>query len=94
MTTYDFIARVKSEHQWIWVGCCILFERANTLDLYFNIYSLILQYEPQRKRGYRKRLVHNSLISSLIHKDKKDAEWEESNIDWVIKTMETPLYIQ
>ena len=66
ITTYDFIARIKKEHPWIWVGCRILFERANTLDMYFNIYSVILQEEPERSRGYRKRLVCNPLITRLI----------------------------
>ena len=93
MTTYQFIARVKNEHPWIWVGCCTLFERANTLDMYFNIYSRILECEPERTRGYRKRLARNHLITCIIKKRNKDAVCEESNIDWVIKPMETPLLL-
>lgn len=66
MTTYQFIQRIKSEHPWIWTGCRILFERANTLDLYARIYEQILLLEPQRTRGYRKRLLCNPVITSLI----------------------------
>ena len=66
MTTYEFIKRIKTEQPWIWTGCMILFERANTLNTYFKIYEKILELEPERSRGYRKRLLSNSLIISLI----------------------------
>ena len=90
MTTYEFIKRIKAEQPWIWTGCMILFERANTLNTYFKIYEKILELEPERSRGYRKRLLYNSLIISLIPPPN---DWDESNINWVIKTMETPLLI-
>ena len=89
MTTYEFIKRIKNEQPWIWTGCMILFERANTLNTYFKIYEKILELEPERSRGYRKRLLSNSLIISLIPPN----NWDEGNINWVIKTMETPLFI-
>lgn len=66
MSTYEFIGRLKRDHAWIWTGCMILFERANTLDLYYRVYERILELEPERKRGYRKRLAHNPLIMSLL----------------------------
>lgn len=90
MTTYEFIKRIKNEQPWIWTGCMILFERANTLNTYFKIYEKILELEPERSRGYRKRLLSNSLIISLIPPPNN---WDEGNINWVIKTMETPLFI-
>ena len=72
------------------MGCMVLFERANTLNTYFCIYEKILELEPQRTRGYRKRLLSNTLITSQIQPQKN---WDELNIAWVIRTMETPLFI-
>ena len=90
MSTYEFIRRVKTEQPWIWNGCMILFERANTLDLYFRVYEKILECEPERSRGYRKRLLCNSQITSLLPPPNN---WDESNINWVIWTMEAPLFL-
>ena len=76
MTTYDFIKRIKTEQPWIWTGCMILFERANTLNTYFKIYEKILELEPDRSRGYRKRCATNSLINALL--PQKTLRWKRA----------------
>lgn len=63
-TTYEFILRAKKTQ--CWEGCMSLFPRANTLERYFHVYTLALQLEPDKKRGYQKRLLKNHVIVRLL----------------------------
>ena len=63
-SAYQLISELKAQH--LWASCLALFDRAWTLDYYFRLYSLILKYEPQRKYGYKQRILSNSLIISQM----------------------------
>ena len=63
-SAYQLISELKAQKQW--ASCLALFDRAWTLDYYYRLYSLILKYEPQRKYGYKQRILSNSLIISQM----------------------------
>lgn len=63
-SAYQLIGELKAQQQW--ASCLALFDRAWTLDYYYRLYSLILKYEPQRKYGYKQRILGNSLIISQM----------------------------
>ena len=63
-TTYEFILRLKQAQ--CWEGSKCLFPRAETLERYFQVYELALQLEPDKKRGYMKRLLTNPVIGRLL----------------------------
>ncbi|MEE1070207.1 MAG: hypothetical protein U0K81_07045 [Paludibacteraceae bacterium] len=63
-SAYQLISELKAQQQW--AACLALFDRAWTLDYYYRLYSLILKYEPQRKYGYKQRILGNSLIISQM----------------------------
>ena len=63
-TTYEFILRAKQAQ--CWEGCMCLFPQAETLERYFQVYELALQLEPDKKRGYLRRLLMNPTIAHLL----------------------------
>ncbi len=63
-SAYQLISELKAHQQW--ASCLALFDRAWTLDYYYRLYSLILKYEPQRKYGYKQRILGNPLIISQM----------------------------
>ena len=63
-SAYQLINELKAQQQW--ASCLALFDRAWTLDYYYRLYSLILKYEPQRKYGYKQRILGNPLIISQM----------------------------
>ena len=56
-TVYDLLTEFKSAH--LWKGALIVFPRAETLEKYFRVYSMVLSLEPERKYGYRKRILNH-----------------------------------
>jgi len=36
------------------------FPKGETLDFYYRIYQIVLEDEPERKYGYRKRICYNN----------------------------------
>jgi hypothetical protein len=71
----------------LWEDCMAMFDRAWTLDFYYRLYSLVLQYEPERSYGYQRRIVFTeSIISQMggayweieVHTIKMDVKKMES----------------
>ena len=79
---FNLIAALKEAH--LWKGILILFPRAQTLEKYFQVVSLINRYEQERKYGFRKRL--------LIHPDfvRRFGCQDEILIQHAIREMEAP----
>lgn len=48
---YELISDLKKSNHWS--VCLELFDRAWTLDYYYRLYSLILQYEPDYNMAYK-----------------------------------------
>ena len=85
-TTYEFILRLK--HAQCWEGCKCLFPQAETLDRYFQAYELMLQLEPDKKRGYQSRWLANPKIRHLLGKP------DRSLLKWAIFEMTKRVDIQ
>lgn len=65
MTNYDYVNnQVKAG---LWEQTQFMFGRnATALDFYYRIYKLVLQYYPERKKGYAVQFVENEKIMRLI----------------------------
>ena len=63
-TTYETIRRMKSGNEWDF--CLATFPKAWTLDFYYRVYELVLQYYPSKPYGYATQLVSNSQIISKL----------------------------
>lgn len=59
-TTYDYIRHAKVRRTWD--GACVVSQRCMTLDFYYELYNLVLMFEPNKLRGYRERICYNEQI--------------------------------
>ena len=90
MTMYELIRDLKELGYWKALLCkdCM-----RTLDRYYDLYALILRYEPERKRGYVTRMMAREDFRALLPKDRfKSVRWEANNIYWLINEMEREVY--
>ena len=83
MTVYEFIQRAKAAD--LWDGFKVLSSRANTLERYSQIYSILLQEEPHKSRGYQQRLLKNPAGVSALSSD------DIVLLKWAIHEMEAIL---
>lgn len=58
MTYYQFIT--LQQEAGLWELCMKAFPKAQTLDFFYRIYQIVLEDEPERKYGYRKRICSNN----------------------------------
>lgn len=65
MTNYDYVNnQVKAG---LWEQTQFMFGRnATALDFYYRIYKLVIQYYPERKKGYAVQFVENEEIMRII----------------------------
>ena len=61
-----FEAITKQRVAGVWNISLALTQRAQTLDYYYRIYQALLEFEPERKRGYRERICYNLQICSEL----------------------------
>lgn len=86
MKMYELISDLKELGYWKGLLCK---ESMRTLNRYYDLYMLILKYEPERKYGYVSRLLARDEFKALLPKDSFGAvRWEANNIYWVIQEME------
>ena len=65
MTYYEYIR--EEEEAGLWEKTQSVFGRnAQSLDLYYRIYLLVLRYEPARGYGYASRIAANECIYSQL----------------------------
>ena len=60
--------------------------KLSTLDRYYNIYSFILEHEPERRYGYIPRILKNKDFQ-----DRFGSQYDEPAIWKIIYSMEKPL---
>ena len=60
--------------------------KLSTLDRYYNIYSFILEHEPERRYGYIPRILRNKDFRELF-----GSQYDEPALWKIIHTMEKPL---
>ena len=72
----------------LWSDCMAMFDRAWTLDFYYRLYSLVLQYEPERSYGYQRRIVFTESIISQMGGAYN--EIEPYTVAMAVKKMEAP----
>ena len=58
LTTYEAISIQKALGGWDLA--CSMSPHFQTLDRYYQYYTAVLLYEPERSRGYRSRICANS----------------------------------
>ena len=59
--------------------------KLSTLDRYYNIYSFILEHEPERRYGYIPRILRNKDFQERF-----GSQYDEPTIRKVIHTMTKP----
>ena len=64
-TLYNFVKQQVDNGTWLKTQA-VFGKNAATLDLYFRIYSLVLQYYPERGYGYAVKFVNNEHIMRII----------------------------
>ena len=72
----------------LWEDCMAMFDRAWTLDFYYRLFSLVLQYEPKRSYGYQRRIVFTDSIISQMGGAYNQVEHDTD--DMAVKKMEAP----
>ena len=82
-TTYEFLLRLQQEE--FMEGCKNLSARFTTLERYFFVYQIVLEKEPQKKRGYLKRLCSNPQVVWLL------GGADHNLLNWAIRAMEKPI---
>ena len=86
MTMYQAIKKAKESGCW---QPLLRKQSMRTLDRYYDVYELVMKYEPERRYGYVNRLLTRKDFASLIPKDKYGAfRWDNSTIKWIIHEME------
>ena len=65
MRTY-YQAILESKNAGLWADNMVMFDRAWTLDFYFRLYQLVLEYYPDKPYGYAAKMVRNPLIISQM----------------------------
>ena len=77
MTYFQFITLQQSAG--LWEHCMKAFPTGQTLDFYYRIYQIVLEDEPERRYGYRKRICDNNArytaagLPTLADEDVRDA---------------------
>ena len=64
MNVYEHMTRLKKAG--FWRAELSMYNRAVTLDFYYNLYTLVLRLEPERKYGYTFRVLANSQTLNLL----------------------------
>lgn len=77
MTYYQFIT--LQQDAGLWKHCINAYKKSKTFDFYYRIYQIVLEDEPERKYGYRKRIcsnlarIKNAGLPTLSEEDVRDA---------------------
>ena len=71
------------KHLGVWEDVLYLAARLYTLDRYYDVYSFILEHEPERKYGYITRVLNNPSF-----KERFGNQYDESAIWKVVRVME------
>ena len=82
---FDSITLLK--HLGVWEQAVLpLAAKLSTLDRYYNIYSFILEHEPERRYGYIPRILRNKDF-----RERFGSQYDEPALWKIIHTMEKPL---
>ena len=91
MTMFELITDLKRLGYWKALLCkdCM-----RTLDRYYDLYALIMKYEPEKRHGYVTRMMAREDFQALLPKDQyKGVRWEANNIYWANREMEREVFL-
>ena len=80
-TIFTIIRNLK--HLDVWADVLFLAARLATLDRYYEVYSFILENEPERKYGYIARVLSNPLFKAQF-----GTQYDEPAIWKIVHVME------
>jgi hypothetical protein len=74
------------KHLGVWKDVLFLASRLYTLDRYYDVYSFIIESEPDRRYGYIPRILNNPTFKTRF-----GTQYDESAIKKIILTMDKSL---
>lgn len=92
MTLYEIMKALKVIGAWRL--CSAFVPKFETLILYYQLYVLAQQKEPNRTYGYLVRLLEDEDVKSLLPKDRFGATiWDANHLRMAFREMERVYYV-
>ena len=92
LTMYEIMKVLRAREVW---GLCMAFvPKFETLILYYRVYEIAHQKEPDRTYGYLVRLLEDEDMKKILPKDRFGVvKWEANHLRMAIREMERRYWV-